>query len=439
MRLLCMLGVHEWKRVYIGPKSCEAREKCVHCGAPGKTVGPVHKWEWIERTPCVREQVCARCGATGQVEEREHTWEWVERSPCVREQICRRCGTVGKTEKKEHQWKRDYHLQVETIEGWPLHRYEIRETCQCGAVRSRPSLLSDFVGQNKIKSELVVLIAAAFQKNMPLPHTLFCGPHGMGKTTLATVAAREMGVNYRIISDVSIRAGDWASVLSNLREREVLIIEQIDQVTKSSLELLVSAMDTYILDLTVGIGPAARSIRLHLPSFTVIGTSSRPSRVNESLRSLMFVFNFEPYEETELAIIILSAAKRQGIEIVPEAAILLARYSDGNPSQGLNLLKKAHMYAIVRADGRITPDVVENASTLFELDDAPRAAARQPIPDDVKRFVWQRDGGRCVKCGSRENLEFDHIIPISKGGSNTARNIQLLCARCNRAKGANVA
>ena len=274
---------------------------------------------------------------------------------------------------------------------------------------------------------------------MPLPHTLFCGSHGMGKTTLATVAAREMGVNYRIISDVSIRAGDWASVLSNLREREVLIIEQIDQVTKSSLELLVSAMDTYILDLTVGIGPAARSIRLHLPSFTVIGTSSRPSRVNESLRSLMFVFNFEPYEETELAIIILSAAQRQGIEIVPEAAILLARYSDGNPSQGLNLLKKAHMYAIVRADGRITPDVVENASTLFELDDAPRAAARQRIPDDVKRFVWQRDGGRCVKCGSRENLEFDHIIPISKGGSNTARNIQLLCARCNRAKGANVA
>jgi len=306
MRLLCTLGVHEWKRVYIGPKSCEAREKCVHRGAPGKTVGPVHKWEWIERTPCIREQVCARCGATGQVEEREHTWEWVERSPCVREQICRRCGTVGKTEKKEHQWKRDYHLQVETIEGWPL-------------------------------------------------------------------------------------------------------------------------------------GPAARSIRLHLPSFTVIGTSSRPSRVNESLRSLMFVFNFEPYEETELAIIILSAAQRQGIEIVPEAAILLARYSDGNPSQGLNLLKKAHMYAIVRADGRITPDVVENASTLFELDDAPRAAARQRIPDDVKRFVWQRDGGRCVKCGSRENLEFDHIIPISKGGSNTARNIQLLCARCNRAKGANVA
>jgi 5-methylcytosine-specific restriction endonuclease McrA len=134
----------------------------------------------------------------------------------------------------------------------------------------------------------------------------------------------------------------------------------------------------------------------------------------------------------------LTSAKQQGITVDIEAVTLLAERCEGCPGEALALLRKVQDYAIARATGRITPAVARDALTIFgRRSSSPRE--RQPIPDDVKMSVWQRDGGRCVKCGSQENLEFDHIIPVSKGGSNTARNLQLLCEKCNRAKGGNLA
>jgi 5-methylcytosine-specific restriction endonuclease McrA len=145
------------------------------------------------------------------------------------------------------------------------------------------------------------------------------------------------------------------------------------------------------------------------------------------------------YDVHEISQIIPSLAKQQGITIDSEAADLLAEYCNGCPSEASVLLKKAHEYAVAYAAGYITPAVARDALAVFGSKSNSSSKERQPIPDDVKMFVWQRDGGRCVKCGSQENLEYDHIIPVSKGGSNTARNIQLLCEKCNRTKGAKIA
>jgi hypothetical protein len=198
-------------------------------------------------------------------------------------------------------------------------------------------------------------------------------------------------------------------------------------------------MTDFSMDIVIGKGPSARSINLKLPHFTVVGTTSKPMQVDEKLRSLMFTFNFKPYDKAEIGKIISLSAMQQEINIEIEAINLLAGQSNGSPGEALLFLKKMHEYAIAYSDGKITSMIARDAIAVFGSNKNSLLFERQIIPDDVKMFVWQRDRGCCVKCGNQENLEFDHIIPIVKGGSNTARNIQILCEKCNRSKSANIA
>ena len=303
----------------------------------------------------------------------------------------------------------------------------------------RPQRLLDLVGQDKIKDSLAVLIANARKCEGTLDHILLCGPLGYGKSTLAHVMAKEMGVNIKITAGPVIeRQGDLAAILTNLREGDVLFIDEVHRLGRAVEEVLYPAMEDFVLDLVVGKGSGARSIQLKLPRFTVIGAATRVAQVNDRLRSQMLVYDFTPYDVDDLARIIVFLAKQQGISIDTQAAKIVADGSHGSPGRAATLLMKVHKIAVTNADGHITPQIAKDSLSVFGSVEPLPVRDRLPIPDDAKLFVWQRDNGRCVICGSQEKLEYDHIIPISKGGSNTARNIQLLCEKHNRSKGADL-
>lgn len=303
----------------------------------------------------------------------------------------------------------------------------------------RPQRLLDLVGQDKIKDSLAVLIANARKCEGTLDHILLCGPLGYGKSTLAHVMAKEMGVNIKITAGPKIeRQGDLAGILTNLREGDVAFIDEIHCLGRAVARVLYRAMADFVLDLVVGKGSGARSIQLKLPRFTVIGAATRVAQVNERLISQMLVYDFTPYDVDDLARIIVFLAKQQGISIDTQAAKIVADGSHGSPGRAAILLTKVHKMAVTVADGNITPQIAKDSLSVFGSVEPLPVRGRLPIPDDAKIFVWQRDNGRCVICGSQENLEYDHIIPISKGGSNTARNIQLLCEKHNRSKGADL-
>jgi Holliday junction resolvasome RuvABC ATP-dependent DNA helicase subunit len=209
-------------------------------------------------------------------------------------------------------------------------------------------------------------------------------------------------------------------------------------VRRQVLELLVSAIADFSLEIVIGKGITARNIKLKLPHFTLVGTTTRPSQVDERLKSFMFTFSFSPYKKDEVAKIISFSSTQQEVIIELEATKLLAEQCNGCPGEALIVLKKVHEYAIAYADGRITLTIAKDALAVFGSNNNSLIFERQSISDDVKMIVWQRDKGHCAKCDSQKNLEYDHIIPISKGGSNTARNIQLLCEKCNRSKSANI-
>ena len=218
----------------------------------------------------------------------------------------------------------------------------------------------------------------------------------------------------------------------------MLFIDEVHRLGRAVEEVLYPAMEDFVLDLVVGKGSGARSIQLKLPRFTVIGAATRVAQVNDRLRSQMLVYDFTPYDVDDLARIIVFLAKQQGISIDTQAAKIVADGSHGSPGRAATLLMKVHKIAVTNADGHITPQIAKDSLSVFGSVEPLPVRDRLPIPDDAKIFVWQRDNGRCVICGSQEKLEYDHIIPISKGGSNTARNIQLLCEKHNRSKGADL-
>lgn len=234
----------------------------------------------------------------------------------------------------------------------------------------RPKSLDDYLGQEKAKEQLKIFIEAAKSRKEQLDHVLLYGPPGLGKTTLASIIANEMGVNLRITSGPAIeRAGDLAAILTNLSENDVLFIDEIHRINRSVEEVLYSAMEDFCLDIIIGKGPSARSIRLDLPKFTLIGATTRAGMLTNPLRDRFGVIcKLDYYTVDELAKIVVRSSEILGAEIQIGGATEIARRSRGTPRIANRLLKRVRDYAQVRADGNITDDVANKALELLGVD-----------------------------------------------------------------------
>ncbi len=234
----------------------------------------------------------------------------------------------------------------------------------------RPQLLSEYIGQQKAKKNLKVYIEAAKQRGEQLDHVLFFGPPGLGKTTLAGVIANEMGVNLKTTAGPAIeKPGDMAAILNNLREGDILFIDEIHRLNRQVEETLYPAMEDFVIDIVIGKGAAAKSIRLDLPKFTLVGATTRAGMLTAPLRDRFGVVNrLEFYTVEELEEIILRSAKVLGVPVEDEGAAELARRSRGTPRLANRLLKRVRDFAQVKYDGRVTKQVAEYALDLLEVD-----------------------------------------------------------------------
>ena len=235
----------------------------------------------------------------------------------------------------------------------------------------RPITFTDYFGQEKLKASLAVYMQAARARSEPLDHLLLYGPAGLGKTTLASIVASEMGHNIRITSGPAIeRPGDLASILTNLNTGDVLFIDEIHRLSHAVEEVLYSAMEDFALDIMIGKGPSARSIRLDLPKFTLIGATTRAGMLTSPLRDRFGIsFRLELYTPEELAGIILRSASILKIDCEKDGALEIASRSRGTPRIANRLIKRVRDFAEVRAGGRINVDVAQEALSMLEIDE----------------------------------------------------------------------
>ncbi|AZO95040.1 Holliday junction branch migration DNA helicase RuvB [Iocasia frigidifontis] len=234
----------------------------------------------------------------------------------------------------------------------------------------RPGKLKYYIGQSKVKEKLEIFIEAAKARGEALDHVLLYGPPGLGKTTLANIIANELNVNIHTTSGPAIeRPGDLAAILTNLQANDVLFIDEIHRLNKVVEEVLYPAMEDFSLDIIIGKGPSARSVRLDLAPFTLVGATTRAGLLSSPLRDRFGVINrLEFYNKEELACIIERSARVLGIEIARQGALEIACRSRGTPRISNRLLKRVRDYAEVKAEGDITPVVVDKALKLMEID-----------------------------------------------------------------------
>lgn len=236
----------------------------------------------------------------------------------------------------------------------------------------RPRDFGNYIGQSRLKQQLILAITAAKKRGEPIDHVLLYGPPGLGKTTMATVIANEMGANIRVTSGPAIeRAGDLASILTNLTDGDILFIDEIHRLGRTVEEVLYSAMEDFKLDIMLGKGPSARSLRLDLPKFTVIGATTRTGSLAAPLRDRFGIMHrLEFYSPDEVQQIILRAAGILGVSIKPDAAAEIAKRARLTPRIANRLLKRVRDYAEVHGDGVISPELAMQALKLLEVDAA---------------------------------------------------------------------
>jgi holliday junction DNA helicase RuvB len=235
----------------------------------------------------------------------------------------------------------------------------------------RPRKLAEYVGQEKVKENLQILIDAAKVRKEPLDHLLFYGPPGLGKTTLSNIIASEMGVNLRVTSGPAIeRAGDLVAILTNLKREDILFIDEIHRLNRTIEEVLYPAMEDFAVDLVTGKGPSAQTIHLRLPRFTIIGATTRLALLSSPLRDRFgAVYRLDFYSQDAMEQIVARSAKILRVDTDAEGASEVARRSRGTPRIANRLLKRVRDYAQVRADGKITKQVANDALTRLEIDE----------------------------------------------------------------------
>jgi Holliday junction DNA helicase RuvB len=235
----------------------------------------------------------------------------------------------------------------------------------------RPRRLTEFVGQPRLREHLEIMIGAAMQRGQAVDHLLLAGPPGLGKTSLAGIVAAELGVACRTTSGPALeRAGDLAAILTNLDDGDVLFIDEIHRLPRPVEEVLYPAMEDFQLDIVIGKGPSARSIRLDLPRFTLVGATTRSGMITGPLRDRFgFVARLDYYEPEDLEAILARSAQILGVPIAPEGAREIATRARGTPRIANRLLKRVRDYAEVRADGTVDADTARAALTLFEVDE----------------------------------------------------------------------